>query len=216
MHLSFYYIDHNYLMKVIFTIFQIVYLIVPPPDHHQGARDYFILNVPLTKTYKNKIMRLYQEKKKKKIWIFKSALHPSFIIFFYCHCCIYCEFWQYLFLPETPIYNFLNLFCFKQEIFINLSIVEKNYFVCNVDDFKFLADMIQHVPLHLRARYVFCCAPINRKLPFICTMFLKVPLLLPICELLILKTLYSFWTEVFICHCINLYFKNWKFRYQFV
>lgn len=82
MHLGCYYIDHNYLMKVIFTIFQIVYLIVPPPGHHQGARDYFILNVPLTKTYKNQIMRLYQEKKKKKIWIFKSALHPSFIIFF--------------------------------------------------------------------------------------------------------------------------------------
>ncbi|XP_030841445.1 ATP-dependent RNA helicase SUPV3L1, mitochondrial [Strongylocentrotus purpuratus] len=69
-------------------------------------------------------------------------------------------------LPDATLSNLI-------EIFINLSIVEKNYFVCNVDDFKFLADMIQHVPLHLRARYVFCCAPINRKLPFICTMFLK-------------------------------------------
>ncbi|KAJ8025711.1 ATP-dependent RNA helicase SUPV3L1, mitochondrial [Holothuria leucospilota] len=59
------------------------------------------------------------------------------------------------------------------DIFVNLSRVEKNYFVCNVDDFKFLADMIQHIPLHLRARYVFCCAPINKKHPFICTMFLK-------------------------------------------
>lgn len=48
------------------------------------------------------------------------------------------------------------------------------YFMCNMDDFKFLADMIQHVPLSLRARYVFCCAPINRKVPFVCTMFLKV------------------------------------------
>lgn len=33
--------------------------------------------------------------------------------------------------------------------------------------------MIQHVPLALRARYVFCCAPINRKMPFVCSMFLK-------------------------------------------
>lgn len=48
------------------------------------------------------------------------------------------------------------------------------YFICNTEDFKFLADMIQHVPLPLRARYVFCCAPINRKLPFSCAMFLKV------------------------------------------
>ncbi|XP_072177561.1 ATP-dependent RNA helicase SUPV3L1, mitochondrial-like [Diadema setosum] len=69
-------------------------------------------------------------------------------------------------LPDATLSNLID-------IFITLSQVEKNYFVCNVDDFKFLADMIQHVPLHLRARYVFCCAPINRKLPFICTMFLK-------------------------------------------
>lgn len=48
--------------------------------------------------------------------------------------------------------------------------------MCNIEDFKFLADMIQHVPLPLRARYVFCCAPINRKMPFVCTMFLKVRL----------------------------------------
>ena len=46
--------------------------------------------------------------------------------------------------------------------------------MCNVDDFKFLADMIEHVPLNLRVRYVFCCAPIPKKQPFVCTMFLKV------------------------------------------
>jgi ATP-dependent RNA helicase SUPV3L1/SUV3 len=47
------------------------------------------------------------------------------------------------------------------------------YFMCTTEDFKFLAEMIQHVPLPLRARYVFCCAPINRKMPFVCSMFLK-------------------------------------------
>jgi hypothetical protein len=47
------------------------------------------------------------------------------------------------------------------------------YFMCNVDDFKFLADVIEHVPLPLRARYVFCCSPIPKKQPFVCTMFLK-------------------------------------------
>ncbi|XP_038045305.1 ATP-dependent RNA helicase SUPV3L1, mitochondrial-like [Patiria miniata] len=69
-------------------------------------------------------------------------------------------------LPEATLSNLID-------IFVNLSKVDNNYFVCNVDDFKFLADMIQHIPLHLRARYVFCCAPINKKHPFICTMFLK-------------------------------------------
>lgn len=63
----------------------------------------------------------------------------------------------------------------SQEIFVNLSTVDDSlYFMCNIEDFKFLADMIQHVPLALRARYVFCCAPINKKMPFVCTMFLKV------------------------------------------
>lgn len=58
---------------------------------------------------------------------------------------------------------------------MTLSTVDDSlYFMCNVEDFKFLADMIQHVPLPLRARYVFCCSPINRKMPFVCSMFLKV------------------------------------------
>jgi len=70
-------------------------------------------------------------------------------------------------LPSATLSNLMD-------IFVNLSTVDDSlYFMCNVDDFKFLADMIQHVPLPLRARYVFCCAPINRKMPFVCTMFLK-------------------------------------------
>lgn len=70
-------------------------------------------------------------------------------------------------LPTTPLSNLMD-------IFIKLCTVDDSlYFMCNVDDFKFCADMIQHVPLPLRARYVFCCAPINRKLPFSCAMFLK-------------------------------------------
>ena len=55
------------------------------------------------------------------------------------------------------------------------------YFMCNVDDFKFLADMIEHVPLNLRVRYVFCCAPIPKKQPFVCTMFLKVKCMVYVC-----------------------------------
>lgn len=66
---------------------------------------------------------------------------------------------------------------FVQDIFVSLSQVDGMYFVCNIDDFKFLADMIQHIPLNLRSRYVFCTAPINKKQPFVCTSFLKVRIL---------------------------------------
>ncbi|KAK0163274.1 hypothetical protein PV327_006974 [Microctonus hyperodae] len=70
-------------------------------------------------------------------------------------------------LPKAALSNLMD-------IFVSLCTVDDSlYFMCNIDDFKFLADMIQHVPLPLRARYVFCCAPINKKIPFTCTMFLK-------------------------------------------
>ncbi|XP_064418692.1 ATP-dependent RNA helicase SUPV3L1, mitochondrial isoform X2 [Latimeria chalumnae] len=69
-------------------------------------------------------------------------------------------------LPDATLSNLID-------IFVSLSQVDGLYFVCNIDDFKFLADMIQHIPLNLRVRYVFCTAPINRKQPFVCTSFLK-------------------------------------------
>lgn len=70
-------------------------------------------------------------------------------------------------LPNSTLSNLMD-------IFVSLSTVDDSlYFMCNIEDFKFLAEMIEHVPLPLRARYVFCCAPINRKIPFVCSMFLK-------------------------------------------
>lgn len=74
-------------------------------------------------------------------------------------------------LCDLPLSLSLSL---SQDIFVSLSQVDGVYFVCNIDDFKFLADMIQHIPLNLRSRYVFCTAPINKKQPFVCTSFLKV------------------------------------------
>ncbi|XP_061735872.1 ATP-dependent RNA helicase SUPV3L1, mitochondrial isoform X2 [Nerophis ophidion] len=71
-------------------------------------------------------------------------------------------------LPDATLSNLID-------IFVSLSQVDGLYFVCNIDDFKFLADMIQHIPLNLRSRYVFCTAPINKKQPFVCTSFLKLP-----------------------------------------
>ncbi|KAM3913397.1 ATP-dependent RNA helicase SUPV3L1, mitochondrial [Leptodactylus fuscus] len=69
-------------------------------------------------------------------------------------------------LPDATLANLID-------IFVSLSQVDGHYFVCNIDDFKFVADMIQHIPLNLRARYVFCTAPINRNLPFVCTSLLR-------------------------------------------
>ncbi|MED6273836.1 ATP-dependent RNA helicase supv3l1, mitochondrial [Characodon lateralis] len=69
-------------------------------------------------------------------------------------------------LPDATLSNLVD-------IFVSLSQVDGLYFFCNIDDFKFLADMIQHIPLNLRSRYVFCTAPINKKQPFVCTSFLK-------------------------------------------
>ena len=71
------------------------------------------------------------------------------------------------YLPNATLSNLIDIFTSLCQI--NSS----HYFMCNVEDFKFLADMIQHVPLPLRSRYVFCCAPINRRSAYICTMFLK-------------------------------------------
>lgn len=61
-----------------------------------------------------------------------------------------------------------------QDIFLSLSTVDDLYFMCSTQDFQFLAKMIQHIPLSLRARYVLCCAPINHKMTFVCAMFTKV------------------------------------------
>lgn len=64
---------------------------------------------------------------------------------------------------------------FLQEIFKSLSTVNDDlYFMCNTEDFKELSNMIHHVELPLRVRYVYCCAPVNRKQTFVCAMFTKV------------------------------------------
>ncbi|CAF2706509.1 unnamed protein product [Rotaria sp. Silwood2] len=60
------------------------------------------------------------------------------------------------------------------DTFIKLSQLNNNlYFMCNIENMKFLADIIEHVPLSVRVRYVFSCAPINKNMTFVCAMFLK-------------------------------------------
>uniref|UniRef100_A0A671EJW1 ATP-dependent RNA helicase SUPV3L1, mitochondrial n=1 Tax=Rhinolophus ferrumequinum TaxID=59479 RepID=A0A671EJW1_RHIFE len=69
-------------------------------------------------------------------------------------------------LPDTTLSNLID-------IFVDFSQVDGQYFVCNLDDFKFSAELIQHIPLSLRVRYVFCTAPINKKQPFVCSSLLQ-------------------------------------------
>ncbi|KAI1297274.1 ATP-dependent RNA helicase SUPV3L1, mitochondrial [Halotydeus destructor] len=70
-------------------------------------------------------------------------------------------------LPNASLSNLID-------IFVSLCQIDSTYyFMCNVEEFKMLADMIQHIALPLRTRYVFCCSPINKNSPFVCTMFVK-------------------------------------------
>ena len=71
-------------------------------------------------------------------------------------------------LPQASLANLVD-------IFTSLSVIDDSlYSLCQMEDFKFLADMIEHIKLPLKAKYTFCCAPINRKMPLLCTMFMKI------------------------------------------
>ena len=71
-------------------------------------------------------------------------------------------------LPDAPLSNLID-------VFVSLSKIDDDkFFMCNLDDLKFLADTIQHIPIPIKQKYVLCCSPINNKEPFACSMFLKV------------------------------------------
>lgn len=71
-------------------------------------------------------------------------------------------------LPDAALSNLID-------VFVSLSkIDDDNFFMCNLDDLKFLAETIQHIPIPIKQKYVLCCAPINNKEPFACSMLLKV------------------------------------------
>jgi len=90
--------------------------------------------------------------------ILQAGLHPTFDQL---------EMYAYH-LPAATLSNLVD-------IFISLSTLDDSlYTLCLLDDFKYLADMIEHIKLPLKAKYTFCCAPINRKMPFVNTMFIKI------------------------------------------
>lgn len=70
-------------------------------------------------------------------------------------------------LPKATLSNLLD-------IFVTMSVLDGDrFFLCNIEPLKLLADIIEHVPLPLRVRYVFCCSPIPKQSPFVTTLFLK-------------------------------------------
>merc|ERR1712156_821092 len=75
--------------------------------------------------------------------ILQAGLHPTFDQI---------EMYAYH-LPHAGLSNLID-------IFVSLSKVNDDLFsLNNLDDFKFLAEMIEHIPLTLKTRYSFCCAP---------------------------------------------------------
>jgi ATP-dependent RNA helicase SUPV3L1/SUV3 len=47
------------------------------------------------------------------------------------------------------------------------------YFLCNINETIYLADLIDHIPLKLRSKYIFATSPINRKQTFVCSCFVR-------------------------------------------
>jgi len=75
-----------------------------------------------------------------------------------------------LFAFHLPYLSLSNLI----DLFIDLCEFDSSaYFICDMENFKILADTIQHINIPLRSRFVFCCAPINIKFPFSLAMFTK-------------------------------------------
>jgi len=60
------------------------------------------------------------------------------------------------------------------ELFVDLCEFDSSaYFICDLGNFKVLANTIEHINIPLRSRFIFCCAPINTKFSFSVAMFTK-------------------------------------------
>jgi len=90
--------------------------------------------------------------------LLQAGLHPTFDQI---------EMYAYH-LPHASLSNLVDIFVHLSEVNADL------YSLSNLDDFKYLADVIEHIPMTLKAKYQFCCSPINRRMPFVCTMFVKI------------------------------------------
>lgn len=70
-------------------------------------------------------------------------------------------------LPHLSLSNLIDLF-------IDLCEYDSSaFFICDLKNFRLLADSIEHIQIPLRSRYAFCCAPVNTNMPFSMAMFTK-------------------------------------------
>ncbi|KAK3914332.1 ATP-dependent RNA helicase SUV3-like protein, mitochondrial [Frankliniella fusca] len=70
-------------------------------------------------------------------------------------------------LPDSSLQSIL-------EIFTDLCQMDDSlYFMCNIESFMYLAEKMDSIPLPLRARYVFCCSPVNIKDNIVITTLLR-------------------------------------------
>lgn len=64
--------------------------------------------------------------------------------------------------------------CDLIDLFVDLCEFDaKAFFICDLENFKFLASKIQHINLPLKSRFLFCSAPINIRSPFAVAIFTK-------------------------------------------
>lgn len=71
---------------------------------------------------------------------------------------------------HLPGYSLVDLL----RVFISIcSIDDGQYFLCNFTDVQYLASLIDHIPLKLKAKYTFATSPISEKQTFACACFVK-------------------------------------------
>lgn len=70
-------------------------------------------------------------------------------------------------LPRASLSNLID-------IFVHVCKMDDLYFMCNLVQFKELAEIIEHVPLPLKTRYTLCSSPLNVKKGFAQVMFVKI------------------------------------------
>ncbi|XP_052773978.1 ATP-dependent RNA helicase SUPV3L1, mitochondrial-like isoform X2 [Mya arenaria] len=80
------------------------------------------------------------------------------------------ESFSYL-LPHASLSNLLD-------IFVYVAKMNESYFMCNLEDMKALAQVLQDIPMNMRSKFTFCVAPLKIKDGFPRIMFKKMAKLL--------------------------------------
>lgn len=75
-----------------------------------------------------------------------------------------------LFAYQLPNHSLSDLI----QIFMSICKIDNGqYFMCNFEEIKNLAELIDHIPIPIRAKYTFAISPISLRHPFISSCFVK-------------------------------------------